>query len=279
MTGRAPDGPVVAIETSGWLGSVAVAVGGSVVARRFLTERAGHASGLMPAVQEVLEEGGTGLPQVAGVVVGAGPGSFTGVRIAGAAAKGLASGLGVPLYAASSLQAASFAVEAFAGDPQALEDAIADAGLGPEVGLGPKAGLGPDAGPGPEAGLGPEADGDRGAIAGRGDDREVRYVLFDARNGRVYGACYDVDANGPTEVAAPHGGTILEVLNGRPPLGTCFMGDGAVAHAALIHAAGYEIRPSPAGIAIADAVVKCCRWEPVDVADWQPDYVREWRPG
>ena len=255
MTGRAPDGPVVAIETSGWLGSVAVAVGGSVVARRFLTERAGHASGLIPAVQEVLEEGGTGLQQVAGVVVGAGPGSFTGVRIAGAAAKGLASGLGVPLYAASSLQAASFAVEAFAGDPEALEDAIA------------------------EAGLGPEADGDRGAIAGRGDDREVRYVLFDARNGRVYGACYDVDANGPTEVAAPHGGTILEVLNGRPPLGTCFMGDGAVAHAALIHAAGYEIRPSPAGIAIADAVVKCCRWEPVDVADWQPDYVREWRPG
>ncbi|MYE93823.1 MAG: hypothetical protein F4238_10725, partial [Gemmatimonadetes bacterium] len=72
MTRRAPGGPVVAIETSGRLGSVAVAMGGTVAARRFLTERAGHASGLVPAVQEVLEETGTGLAQVAGVVAGAG---------------------------------------------------------------------------------------------------------------------------------------------------------------------------------------------------------------
>lgn len=255
VTGRAPYGPVVAIETSGWLGSVAVAVGGSVVARRFLTERAGHASGLIPAVQEALEEGGTDLTQVVGVVVGAGPGSFTGVRIAGAAAKGLAAGLGVPLYAASSLHAASFATEAYAGDPRELVDAIAAAGLAAD------------------------AEWDAGAVAGTSADGEVRYVLFDARNGRIYGACYDVGANGSVEATAPHGGTILEVLNGRPPAGTRFMGDGAAAHAALIRAAGYETRPPPAGVAIADAVVKCCRWEPVDVADWQPDYVREWRPG
>lgn len=263
VTKRAPDGPVVAIETSGRLGSVAVAMGGIVAARRFLTGRAGHASGLVPAVQEVLEEAGSGLAQVAGVVAGAGPGSFTGVRIAAAAAKGLASGLGVPLYATSSLRAASFALEAFEDDPRELVDAVA------------------------EAGPGTDADWDGAAIAGRGHERaegacrerEVRYVLFDARNGRVYGACYDVGATGPAEVTAPHGGTILEVLNGRPPEGTRFVGDGAAAHAALIHAAGYETRPAPAGVAIADAVVKCCRWEPVDIADWQPDYMREWRPG
>ncbi len=255
MTKRAPAGPVVAIETSGRLGSVAVAMGGSVAARRFLTERARHASGLVPAVQEVLEEAGTDLAQIEGVVAGAGPGSFTGVRIAAAAAKGLAGGLDVPLYATSSLRAASFAMEVFEDDPRALMDAVA------------------------EAGPGTDADWDGAAVAGKGDEGDVRYVLFDARNGRVYGACYDVGANGPAEVTAPHGGTILEVLNGRPPEGTCFMGDGAVAHAALISAAGYETRPPPAGTAIADAVVKCCRWEPVDVADWQPDYMREWRPG
>jgi len=255
VTERTPGGPVVAIETSGRLGSVAVAMGGSVAARRFLTERAGHASGLVPAVREVLEEAGTGLTQVAGVVAGAGPGSFTGVRIAAAAAKGLAAGLGVPLYATSSLRAASFAMEAFEDDLRELVDAVSEAGPG----------------------TGPDWDG--AAVPRKSDGREVRYVLFDARNGRVYGACYDVGPNGPAEVTPPHGGTILEVLNRRPPEGTRFVGDGAVAHAALIHAAGYETRPPPAGIAIADAVVKCCRWEPVDIADWQPDYMREWRPG
>lgn len=256
---RAPAGPVVAIETSGRLGSVAVAVGGSVAAHRFLTERAGHASGLIPAVQEALAEAGADLEQVEGVVVGAGPGSFTGVRIAGAAAKGLAAGLAVPLYTTSSLRAASFAAEAFTGEPRILVEAIAEAGVG----------FGPDAQPG---------DGQAVELPSRGA-REVRYVLFDARNDRVYGACYDVGADGPAEVKAPHGGSILDVIQARPPLGTCFMGDGAVAHASLIHAAGYETRLPPAGIALADAVVRCCRWEPVDVAGWQPDYVREWRPG
>ena len=254
-----PAGPVVAIETSGRLGSVAVAVGGSVAARRFLTERAGHASGLIAAVRELLAEAGTGLEQVEGVVVGAGPGSFTGVRIAGAAAKGLAAGLGVPLHATSSLRAASFAREAFVGEQRLLEEAAVKA----EVGFGP--------------GTEPEED-DSAERVSRGE-REVRYVLFDARNGRVYGACYDVGADGPVEVKAPHGGSILDVLRARPPLGTCFVGDGAMAHSSLINAAGYEARLPPAGIPLADAVVRCCRWQPVDVAGWEPDYVREWRPG
>lgn len=256
---RAPAGPVVAIETSGRLGSVAVALGGAVAARRFLTERAGHASGLIPAVRETLAEAGTGLEQVEGVVVGAGPGSFTGVRIAGAAAKGLAAGLAVPLYTTSSLRAASFVAEAFTGEPRVLVEAIVEAGVG----------FGPDVQPGDGEVVEPAPPG----------ARQVRYVLFDARNGRVYGACYDVGADGPAEVKPPHGGTILDVLRARPPLGTCFVGDGAVAHASLIHAAGYETRLPPAGIPLADAVVRCCRWEAVDVAGWQPEYVREWKPG
>lgn len=222
-----PLGPLVAIETSGAVGSVALAAGGAVVAMRTLGRPRRHADGLIRAVGEVLAEAETRVDAVAGVVVGAGPGSFTGVRIAGAAAKALASSLDVPLYAQSSLHAA-----AVAGDA-------------PVEGAGP----------------------------------ELRYVLFDARRGRVYGACYNASAAGVEQVTGPHGGTILDVLNARPPVDTIFMGDGAVAHAALLGAAGFAVRPPPAGVPAADALLACRDWVPVDVAAWEPLYVREWKPG
>ena len=226
--GRAPDGPVLGIETSGRVGSVALAVDGTVVAGRVLSEPARHSAGLIPAVREVLAERGVGVDEVVGVVVGAGPGSFTGVKIAAAAAKGLSCSLGVPLFATSSLRAAAVAGAADVAMPT---------------------------------------------------DGEIRYVLFDARGGRVYGACYDVGAGGAVEAVAPHGGTILDVLNRRSPRGAVFTGDGAVAHAGLIRAAGYEVRPPPAGVPGAAGVLRCCDWVAVDAAAWEPDYVREWRPG
>ena len=245
-----PEGYVVGIETSWRLGSLALAVNGSVAARRFLTKPSAHAAGLIPALREMLDEVGAGVVDVAGVVVGAGPGSFTGVRVGAAAAKGLAASLGVPLYATSSLRAASFTVES----------------LGAEAAL-----------PAPFAAAGPNPKASPPPL--RGEERELRYVLLDARHGRVYGACYDVGADGPLEVVAPHGGTILHVLNRRPPRGTVFVGDGAVAHSALIRAAGYTWRPFPAGVPVADAALLCCSWVPVDVAHWEPAYLRDWRPG
>lgn len=251
--GRPPKGCVLGIETSWRVGSVALAIDGSVVARRFLTTPAAHASGLIPAIREVLEDGGACLGRLAGVVIGAGPGSFTGIRIGGAAAKALATSLGVPLYATSSLRAASCAEEALA--------AVSD--LPPEL-------RGESVPPGRGGGKRP---------ATGGDGREHRYVLLDARRGRVYGAGYDVGADGAVQVTAPHGGTILDVINGRPSRGTVFMGEGALAHRALLHAAGYRTRSRPAGVPVADAVLSCCAWEPVDAACWEPRYVRPWRPG
>lgn len=250
--GRPPPGCVLAIETSWRVGSVALAVDGSVVARRFLTTPASHASGLIPAVREVLEDGGACVERLAGVVVGAGPGSFTGIRIGAAAAKGLATSLDVPLYATSSLRAASCAEEALS----------AVYNLPPEL-------VGESLPPGRGGGQRLPA----------GDRCEHRYVLLDARRGRVYGASYDVGAEGPVQVTAPHGGTILDVVNGRPSRGTVFMGEGALAHRSVLQAAGYRTRTCPAGLPVADAVLSCCAWEPVDAAGWEPQYVRQWRPG
>lgn len=97
---------LVALETSGPVGSVAVAVRGEVRAVEPLDEAREHASRLVPALAAALARAGVDRRQLEGVVVGAGPGSFTGVRVAAAAGKGLAHALGVPLWAVSSLDGA-----------------------------------------------------------------------------------------------------------------------------------------------------------------------------
>ncbi len=58
---------------------------------------------LMPAVTEALSEAAVEPADVERLVCGAGPGSFTSLRIAAAIAKGLAMATGRPLYGVSSL--------------------------------------------------------------------------------------------------------------------------------------------------------------------------------
>jgi tRNA threonylcarbamoyladenosine biosynthesis protein TsaB len=93
----------VAIETSTWRGSVAVGRDAEVLMAVELGVRTRHASRAVPALDEALETAGVDRSEIGEVVVGAGPGSFTGVRVAGATAKGLAMALDVPLVAYSSL--------------------------------------------------------------------------------------------------------------------------------------------------------------------------------
>jgi tRNA threonylcarbamoyladenosine biosynthesis protein TsaB len=102
---------ILAMDTSTALGTVAVAAGREVLARAELGQQRTHASGLIPAIAQVLEDAGVDREELTGVVVGGGPGSFTGVRVAAATAKGLAHALGIPLYAFSSLAAAAASVD------------------------------------------------------------------------------------------------------------------------------------------------------------------------
>jgi tRNA threonylcarbamoyladenosine biosynthesis protein TsaB len=103
---------VLAFDTSGPVGSVAVALGAEVLARDVMTRQAGHASRLVPTIDDVLEEAGVDREEIGLIVVGEGPGSFTGVRVAAATAKGLGRALGTPVRAVSSLAAAAFAADA-----------------------------------------------------------------------------------------------------------------------------------------------------------------------
>ena len=63
---------------------------------------------LLPQIDELLREAGVPRAGIACVAVGRGPGSFTGVRIAMATAKGVASALEVPLVGLSSLDAVAW---------------------------------------------------------------------------------------------------------------------------------------------------------------------------
>lgn len=117
------DGPILALESSTSTGSVAVGDAGGVRAEMVLNVVGAHSSALLPAVDEVVRAAGLTSRELAGVVVGAGPGSFTGLRIAAATAKGIVHGLGVPLFAYSSLLVAAAAGWAAAGPVCALFDA------------------------------------------------------------------------------------------------------------------------------------------------------------
>ena len=95
---------ILALDTStAWL-SVAIYDGQSVSALR---ERAGNGASerLLPLVEQLLANAQVSLSQLIGVAYGAGPGSFTGVRIACGVAQGLAFGSDLPVYGVSSLAA------------------------------------------------------------------------------------------------------------------------------------------------------------------------------
>jgi tRNA threonylcarbamoyladenosine biosynthesis protein TsaB len=77
----------------------------SRVIQRFEPMEKGQAERLIPLLEEVLAEGGLGWHDLKALAVGTGPGNFTGVRIAVAAARGLALGLGIPAVGVTRLEA------------------------------------------------------------------------------------------------------------------------------------------------------------------------------
>ena len=95
---------LLAFDTSTqWL-SVACVAGDDCVSR---AERAGqaHSERLLPLIDEVLAEANVALGELDAIAFGAGPGSFTGVRIACGVAQGLGLGADLPLVPVSTLEA------------------------------------------------------------------------------------------------------------------------------------------------------------------------------
>lgn len=73
-------------------------------------ERPGHATRLLPLAAKLLTGAGLGWGDLDRIAVGVGPGTFTGLRIGVASARGLAQSLGIELVGVSSLRALAVAV-------------------------------------------------------------------------------------------------------------------------------------------------------------------------
>lgn len=93
---------VLAIETATSTCSVALACHQHMASR---TEhgQAIHSDVLLPWINALLAEKGIGYEDLDGIVVGTGPGSFTGLRIGLAVSQGLALAHGCPIYPVSTL--------------------------------------------------------------------------------------------------------------------------------------------------------------------------------
>lgn len=95
----------LALDTSTRTGSIALGDGREVLAERALQVRANQSETVLPAIADLLRLQGRRPAELQAVVVGSGPGSFTGVRIAASLAKGIAFATGARLFAYSSLTA------------------------------------------------------------------------------------------------------------------------------------------------------------------------------
>ena len=103
---------LLALDTSTTACTAALAVAGRVIERHEVRERE-HTKILTPMLRELMAEGGLDYGDLDAIVLGNGPGSFIGMRIAASMAQGIAFAAGLRVVPVSSL--AALAVRAFAG--------------------------------------------------------------------------------------------------------------------------------------------------------------------
>lgn len=99
---------ILGIESAALTASVAVVSDGILTAEYTVTDRKTHSQTLLPMLDEVKRILELNPAELDAIAISAGPGSFTGLRIGAATAKGLGLALGKPLVAVSTLEALAF---------------------------------------------------------------------------------------------------------------------------------------------------------------------------
>ena len=96
---------LLALETSAHVASVAIVDETGLIGELTLHTEMTHSQKLMPAIESLMAQLDLKIADMDGIAVASGPGSFTGIRIGVATAKGLAHGSGLKVIPVSTLEA------------------------------------------------------------------------------------------------------------------------------------------------------------------------------
>ncbi len=114
---------IIGIESASLVASVALLDEGKIIAESTLDYKITHSQTLLPQLAEICRVTEQDLQSVDAIAVAAGPGSFTGLRIGAATAKGLGLALGKPLVAVPTLDAMAYGLFGCTADICPIMDA------------------------------------------------------------------------------------------------------------------------------------------------------------
>ncbi|MDR2166575.1 MAG: tRNA (adenosine(37)-N6)-threonylcarbamoyltransferase complex dimerization subunit type 1 TsaB [Clostridiales bacterium] len=114
---------ILAIETSGGKGSVALTTTDRVISEFSVNSGLTHSQTLMPMIEQMLKISGIAKEDLGVLACSSGPGSFTGLRIGAALAKGLAFALNLKIVPVSSLEALAYNIISSSGVAIPIMDA------------------------------------------------------------------------------------------------------------------------------------------------------------
>lgn len=117
---------ILGLDTSTNFASVAIRSNGEILSETTLESNEGFAHLIFPAIERCKNEAKIDLERIDGFAAANGPGSFTGIRVALSAIKGLAAAMGKRAIGVSNLRALS----SFGRKPQSLRAVVLDARRG-----------------------------------------------------------------------------------------------------------------------------------------------------
>ncbi|MCX6287809.1 MAG: tRNA (adenosine(37)-N6)-threonylcarbamoyltransferase complex dimerization subunit type 1 TsaB [Bacteroidetes bacterium] len=120
-------GSVLCLETSSGICSVAIGQDGRILSCHESEQKNAHSAQLTNLIDMALSDAGLGLPDMDAIAVSMGPGSYTGLRIGVAAAKGFCYALDKPMIAVPTLKALALGMRELAGSGDFLLCPMLDA--------------------------------------------------------------------------------------------------------------------------------------------------------